>query len=389
MEKELGRVPRPLSEAYNLGLIERLYESGGSVAIDLIIYFSNHQMKNLFGESWFSISDFCQTMNYERTKLHRKLTPNQKEELFGKQDPLYMRKDADGTEIVHPIETVFEAALYRLGKVNISFPVQNIDGSTSFEFVQIITKFDIKTDFKTKKGTKRLYCVTLNQRIKDSVFKHYNIIDLMDYKKLPDRTGYRYFYLNLASMICVVKWKICKGEAPHFTLTVDQLVRIFDIQVKRNDNKKTKISCILDSINELLSHTKFQYEYVKGKGQKWAYTVQFDFPQEVLDYFDEKFKAVFTQKFHEDLLWTFARLAFPQVQKVNIGRGSLLEKIQEIKATPELYQEFIKWAHSEQDISTKEFIYRDVFMKVFEKTPEDFGIGLFNLIDDFPVFKSS
>lgn len=59
MEKELSRVPRLLSESYNSGLIERLYDSGGSVMLDIIIYLCGNHIRDLFGESWFSIEDFC------------------------------------------------------------------------------------------------------------------------------------------------------------------------------------------------------------------------------------------------------------------------------------------------------------------------------------------
>ena len=55
MEKELSRVPRLLSESYNSGLIERLYDSGGSVMLDIIIYLCGNHIRDLFGESWFSI----------------------------------------------------------------------------------------------------------------------------------------------------------------------------------------------------------------------------------------------------------------------------------------------------------------------------------------------
>ena len=46
MEKELNRVPRLLSESYNSGLIERLYESGGSVMLDIIIYLCGNHVKD-------------------------------------------------------------------------------------------------------------------------------------------------------------------------------------------------------------------------------------------------------------------------------------------------------------------------------------------------------
>lgn len=82
MEKELNRVPRLLSESYNSGLIERLYESGGSVMLDIIIYLCGNHVKDLFGESWFSIEDFCKKMGYDRTKLQRKLSQEQMKDLL-------------------------------------------------------------------------------------------------------------------------------------------------------------------------------------------------------------------------------------------------------------------------------------------------------------------
>lgn len=53
-----------------------------------------------------------------------------------------------------------------------------------------------------------------------------------------------------------------------------------------------KVASILDSINKYLDVTKFQYEFVKGVNERWAYTVQFHFPDETLAYFDQKFTAV-------------------------------------------------------------------------------------------------
>ena len=72
MEKELSRVPRLLSESYNSGLIERLYDSGGSVMLDIIIYLCGNHISDLFGESWFSIEDFCNKMGYNRTNLQKR-----------------------------------------------------------------------------------------------------------------------------------------------------------------------------------------------------------------------------------------------------------------------------------------------------------------------------
>lgn len=99
MTKELSRYPRALSENVNSELINRLYESGGSLSIDLIVYLANYQMKNLFGENWFSIADFCEKMGYDRTKLQRKLSNDQLRLIFGARSPQYVTTDINGNEI--------------------------------------------------------------------------------------------------------------------------------------------------------------------------------------------------------------------------------------------------------------------------------------------------
>ena len=70
MAKELIRVPRVLGESYNSVLIERLYEAGGNVMLDLIIYLGSYHLKDLFGTSWFSVEDFCRNM-YVPTRQDR------------------------------------------------------------------------------------------------------------------------------------------------------------------------------------------------------------------------------------------------------------------------------------------------------------------------------
>ena len=71
----------------------------------------------------------------------------------------------------------------------------------------------------------------------------YNLLELKDYRNLPNRKGYRKFYLNLAKMIYLIKYKIDQGQAPYFTVTVDQLAKEFDVTVKDNHDRKKKVTC--------------------------------------------------------------------------------------------------------------------------------------------------
>ena len=91
MEKELSRVPRLLSESYNSGLVERLYDSGGSVMLDIIIYLCGNHIRDLFGESWFSIEDFCNKMGFIIGQiLQRKLSKEQLKDLLETFTSLYL-----------------------------------------------------------------------------------------------------------------------------------------------------------------------------------------------------------------------------------------------------------------------------------------------------------
>lgn len=53
MDKELDRVPKILSANYNAELIQRLYEVGGGVAMDIIIFLCGEHSRNLLGKYGF------------------------------------------------------------------------------------------------------------------------------------------------------------------------------------------------------------------------------------------------------------------------------------------------------------------------------------------------
>lgn len=365
MGKDLIRIPRVLSENYNSGLIERLYASGGSVMLDLIIYLSSYHVKDLFGESWFSIEDFCNRMGYNRTNLQRRLTPEQIAGLFGPNaSPEYLFTDSKGIIVSHPIETVFEAALCKLGMENLYYPVVGEDNRTSYNFVQILRRFDILTNFDTKKCTKRMYSAVLSPEIKDFMFSLYNLLELQDYRILPSR--YRFFYLELTKMMFLVKHKTLKNEPPFYVLTVDQLAKKLDIEASEPKFKKRKVMSVLKKMNELLKYTNFSFSFVKGNNEKWAYTVLFSFPQSTLDYFNEGQYAVFIKRFYSDLLWRYTGIQFPDVP---IGRERTV-KVAEIQKNDELYKDFLIWANSSQNTQLKKEAYIANYVQAFNRMPE-------------------
>ncbi|CAK7039113.1 MAG: hypothetical protein PEPC_01667 [Peptostreptococcus russellii] len=373
-QKEIRRVPRTLNPEANSETASKLYGMGGSVMFDIVIFLANFKLRDLFGETWFSINDFCDYMGYDRTTLQRKLTEKQKKDLLGNTKAELRLMSEDGIPVVHPIETYFEAALYKLGKENLAIQVPNGDGTSSYNFIQIIERFDIKYDFKTQKKTRRMYNAILGKRIIDTIFYDYNLIELSDYRQLPDRTGYRRFYLNLSKMISLVKFKMTQGKSPYFSLTVDQLATIFDINVAENKKRKQKVTEILSNINEILKVTKFDFKYVRGATGRWAYTVEFNFPQETLNYFDEKFKAVFTSKYYARV----SDLFFTLVKKVPVR--DVYKWTPELKVDPVLQKEFLDWQYSNEDIEAKQKVYRETFYRAFSKYPEELDHDWDNII---------
>lgn len=365
--KELVRIPRVLGEHYNSKLLESLYNAGGSIMVDLIIYLSSYHIKDLFGESWFSVEDFCNKMGYNRTNLQRRLNKEQLEAIFGKERPEYVFTDDEGRIIAHPIETVFEAALYKLGRENLFYPVRGDDGRTSYNFVQILTKFDIKTNFKTNKSTKRLYTATLSTKIKDFMFSLYNLIELQDYRNLPSK--YRYFYLELSKMLYIIRYKIEKNEAPFYALTVDQLAEKLDVKIQTPKFRKQKIADLLNKMNKYIQCTNFDFSFVKGKNEKWAYTVLFSFPKPTIEYFDEGQQAVFIKRFYEELLYVYASIICPDMS-IGRERGN---KVNEILKDPHQYDNFLMWANSSQNFSEKKKAYLSASMNVFGKLPEGYN----------------
>lgn len=101
----------------------------------------------------------------------------------------------------------------------------------------------------------------------NTLLTEYNLLELKDYRNLPNRKGYRKFYLNLAKMIYLIKYKIDQGQAPYFTVTVDQLAKEFDVTVKDNHDRKKKVTSILNGINKSWREPNSNTSTSKEKGR--------------------------------------------------------------------------------------------------------------------------
>lgn len=366
-ERELGRVSRFLDYQENLNEIANLFPYGGNLAVDLVIFAGQNQFKDLFGETWFSLSEFCEKMGYDRTTLQKKLTEKQLTELFKGGKPIYKEVAGTGEEHCHEIENVFEAALYILGSNNLRFRANMPDGATQYFFLQVVESFKINMNFTSAKKTKRLYHVQLSNKFLDTLLNAYNLMMLNDYKLLPNKTGYRSFYLQLCRMIMLIKFKIQQNQTPVYVLKVDELAMIFDIDVKNNNDRKKRVTEILNAINDRLNIAKFEYAFFKEKGDRWAYRVKFTFSAETLSFFDEKYKASFTSKFYAEMCNLYFELN-------DIPKPKWYKEQQLLKESPKDREKFRDWLYSEKNIEDKKKRYNDVFLAIFGKDARDYNL---------------
>ncbi|MGL4806301.1 MAG: hypothetical protein ACRC26_08130, partial [Bacteroidales bacterium] len=163
---------------------------------------------------------------------------------------------------------------------------------------------------------------------------------------------------------------------PCFTMTVNQLAAIFDINIVENKQRKIRVSRILNSINKTLKAAKFDYEYIKGANEKWAYTVKFQFSEETLKYFDEKYKAVFMSTYYEKLLFNYVKLRYP-----DYDMRMLLSEKQRIAEDDVQKESFRKWCFSGEDMDIKVMVYRNTSMEVFKMNPEETGFDIGDLFE--------
>ena len=164
-----------------------------------------------------------------------------------------------------------------MGLENLYYPVAGEDGRTSYNFVQILKRFDIVSDFETKKSTKRLYSAVISPEIKDFMFSLYTSWNFRIIETYP--AVIVIFYLELSKMIYLIKYKVKNNETPFYVLTVDQLAKRLGIEIAEPKYRKKKIASILTKMNGYLKYTNFNFSFIKGEHDRWLIPFCSRFPK--------------------------------------------------------------------------------------------------------------
>lgn len=341
----LSRIPQNFS--FDKDALLRTFGEESAIIRDVIVYASNYQFLDLWGNITFSIEDFCREFGYNRTTLQRTL-------------PIFKNLPENKLPMIddHVFDSLFEYALYRALKENVVFKRKKGDKET-FESVQLISHLDVIYNKSSRKLSKRIYSLKLGHKIIENLFKEYHLIDFQDYKRLRSNKissvgSLRNFYIFIARIIAQVRFYQRSNLPETFIVSIDDLCNIFGVNYDAPKNKKSYISRTLNYIQESLHNTKFEWLFVNN-GTKHSYFVQFKFEDDTLNYFDERLKAVFFKKLHN-----LAEQLYMKEQGDTNQYNSMLEAYRNMDK-----DDFYKWFMSDSSINKKLEIWNDVYAITF------------------------
>ena len=340
--KKYSRIPQ--SFVFDNKALTRQYDDSAVIIQDLMIFYSYNKLNvNLFGEFEFTMNDFCASMGYNRTTLQR--TMNMK-------NPPVLDD--------HVFDSPFEYALYRCLRENVIVSRKK-DGREENYSYKLLDHLFVNYDRTTKKLTKRTYVIKFSNEFLNNILKEYFILDYEDYNRITNKKieimGVdRGFYLTLCKMITVIRNQryITKKEGKEwnplsdniYRTSVDLLCKQLNITEEEPKAKKKYLTARLNKIQKQLKNTQFSYQYQRYKDDsRWKYAVNFYFPQEVLDEYDEKLRAKFIYKLMIQCTEQFGRIN--PTYKMNTIKGRL---------SPEDEIKFFNWFGSSEDLEDTDYV---------------------------------
>lgn len=328
--KNLTRIPQAFS--FDTNAITRTYGEQSALIRDILVFLANKTTTSFFEDFIFSLDDFCNEFGYSKIELQRTLP-----EFVNCPD------DKKPYEDGHCFDSVFEYALYKGFTKVLVFSVKNFK-EDGFDLRNMVLFDAIKAIYKKNgRNEKRYYQVELDYRIREMQLSRFFLTDKEQYKeiqipkKLKLTGGLRNFYLYVGRMIAIVKYTIKQGGEPHYILTVDEVAKIMELSIIRNDKRKAKVREYIDKLNSILGGYGFTYCFCKGEGQRYEYSIKFSFPQKTLDYFDEKNKARFFHKLKDGIQTNYFR-NIVNTEENNVGYLDWSKTI-----TPEDERMITKW----------------------------------------------
>ena len=162
------------------------------LCFDIILYISNNLQRDLFNYGVIDLNHFAKTMGYKKNNLQAVTNPIQKE-IVG---PLFNSLEREKKFI-----TVFENALFKLGRYNIPVESVSIDTTThekilQTQFIQILKEISINIKGKTTRS-KIIYSYRTSEEFDYNLSRLFFLADFSKISELRNKNLLLiYFYLK-------------------------------------------------------------------------------------------------------------------------------------------------------------------------------------------------
>ncbi|MGP2571255.1 hypothetical protein ACT4R9_10395 [Ornithobacterium rhinotracheale] len=266
---ELIRVDKNLSYHYNYFKKYSLDDSG--LMFMVLIYLARKHQYELFGDGILDPVDFCKAFKLEPSNVIWRKHENPRQ----LQEHTIEELQKQGIDV---FDTVFENALYCLFKDIFEFTenvgyltregkVSNQKYLSSIQFITRLNKEEITKGAKNK--VSKVYRYELSADFMNNLsFLFFNVNVKSLQKDIVKKNQGLYMYLKDIKNYMVNK-KISQQDLS-FTILKEKI----GIDSDTPKYIKKKISATLDKLLKLEDLNEFSFEWVKGKNQRYAYTVR-------------------------------------------------------------------------------------------------------------------
>lgn len=252
-----------------------IFNEDTKLCFDIMFYMSNKAQQELFKYGYIDIDDFCKKMFYQKSNLQalyrnvKKEVPTQ-EKLLGKYTAELNRSEK--------YITVFENALFKLGRLNLPYLTYYVDSATgerikNTKFIQILKEINIHY---TKSKEKIYYTYITSEEFDYNLSRLFMVVDFSILQKLRRKNlTMLYMYLRLHESVGKTEWleknfsQLCHMAGISLDLTTLE---------EENKRKVKDAKYILQKrkLDELKKFLNFDYEEV-NVGGKWKYGFNFSF----------------------------------------------------------------------------------------------------------------
>ncbi|MFA5575344.1 MAG: hypothetical protein WC994_09890 [Brumimicrobium sp.] len=274
-----------------------IYKEDFKLCFDIMFYISNKIQTEIFKYGHIDLDEFCKVMGYKKNKLQSLYSSVYKNE-YGKP-----KKSSQQHIVGSFLEnynrnekyiTVFENALYKLGRLNVPFKSTIIDSNTNekikkTQFIQILKEINIHQT----KDTKKIYYTYLTSPEFDyNLSKLFLIIDFTLIPELRTKNlTMLYLYLKLQENYGNLHWtetnffnlcNLCQIKIDLFDIdsvtnnTLDDVTLKKLVAKEKRSIKDAKYTLQTRKFDILKKFYNFEYEPINVSG-RWKYGFKFTF----------------------------------------------------------------------------------------------------------------